>query len=158
MAAKWYNANFSGTTEDARNYCHPEGGGLYSNDIIKYLSHVNVTYHAINLNSIDQLKNEIDLNHIAIIKLDMGLLKFNNTPEQHCDLFYNADFGFFHFIVIKGYKEVDGQLFFEAYDPYSLSQRYSDGSLKGKDRYYRSWDIDNSVRSVGESTIIISKN
>jgi len=39
--------------------------------------------------------------------------------------------------VIKGYKVVDDQTYFEAYDPYSMGATYSDHSMKGKDRYYK---------------------
>jgi len=42
---------------------------------------------------------------------------------------------------LKGYRNVDGETFFEAYDPYSFGSVNSDYSLKGQNRYYRYEDL-----------------
>jgi hypothetical protein len=61
---------------------------------------------------------------------------------QHTNKFYYTyNTGWGHFLLIKGYKQVDGNMFYEIYDPYSDHQTYTDSSLKGEDRYYLNTDI-----------------
>jgi hypothetical protein len=86
----------------------------------------------------------------------MYYVDFNRDAEYHLDKFYetvNAGWG--HFIVVKGYKVVDGKVFFETYDPYSLSRSYVTGGLKGKDRYYSSANLATATATWWPYAIIV---
>jgi hypothetical protein len=65
------------------------------------------------------------------------------NPEWRKDRFYPVTPLFAHFILLKGYKIVDEITWFEVYDPYSNDQKYLDGSLKGRNRYYRGTELMN---------------
>lgn len=147
MALKWIDRSFSKTTEDARNTYHPMGGWWYTNNITDYLADNQATHFIESLTQAKRLTDVLDGGDIAILCLDMYYVRgHSGRPEWHTDRFYAAnsrDWG--HFIVIKGYKEVDGKVWFEVYDPWSLDVKYGDGSLKGIDRYYRSEDIMKAV-------------
>jgi hypothetical protein len=159
MAIKWANADFPKTVEDARKTFRSEGGWWYTNDIQNYLAQNNINNWVMSLNTMADLKNEIDNGNIAILCLDMYYISKSKKLQYHVDKFYSADSpGWGHFIVIKGYKQVDDNTFFEAYDPYSFGVIYDDHTVKGKNRFYRSADLDQSTQIWWDYAIIISKN
>jgi len=143
MSIKWSNPNFTKTTENARNTYRPNGGWWYTSDIINYLNDNHTSHYVSSLANATSLINQLKDGNIAILCLDMYYVRYHTKdPEWHIDKFYSTtspEWG--HFIVVKGYKIVDDIIWFEVYDPWSLNVRYSDGSLKGRDRYYRSEDI-----------------
>ena len=143
MAIKWSNPNFTKTTEDARNTYLPDGGWWYTSDIMNYLTANNTAFSAYTFNYVSSLVSMLNNGNIAILCLDMYYVQYRSTPVWwRIDKFYvteSPEWG--HFIVVKGYKIVDDTIWFEVYDPWSLNVTYSDGSLKGRDRYYRSEDI-----------------
>jgi hypothetical protein len=147
MAAKWYRQSFSRTVEDARAMYRPEGGWWYTGDMTNYLTVNNIPNHYVTLgNSADAtsqvLKSSIDAGNIAILCLDMYYIRKEANTAYHIDKFYNTSAtGWGHFIVVKGYKQIDDKLYFEVYDPNSYNTKYKDLTLKGKDRYYRNTDI-----------------
>lgn len=158
MAIKWYNQQFTGTAEDARNTYRSEGGWWYTNDIINYLDKYSVPNYTIALSDINLVVNEIDKGNIVIICLDMHYLSESETSNWHLDKFYSTGaYGWGHFFVVKGYKTVDSQLLFEIYDPYSFGRAYSDNTLKGIDRFYRSTEIDASTNVWWDYAIVVSK-
>ncbi|HTE29860.1 MAG TPA: C39 family peptidase, partial [Chryseolinea sp.] len=121
MALKWFNKSFSSSAQDARSVYHWEGGWWFTNDIINYLNNNGATNYTIALDVIDRLKEEIDAGNIVILCLDMYYVTKEQRPEHHTNKFYAAEYiGWGHFIVIKGYKKVDGIVYYEAYDPYSF--------------------------------------
>lgn len=158
MSIKWENEAFSGTPEQARN-AYPEGGGWwYTNDIISYLNSAGVSNVTVSLSGMNVITDALDQGDIMILCLDMYYVDYRTDGEYHFNKFYiteNAGWG--HFIVIKGYKVVDGQIFFEAYDPYSFNDRYADNSLMGKDRYYKSTNIDRATGVWWDYAIVIPK-
>jgi len=158
MAAKWANENFNNSVETARNY-YPNGGGWwYTNDIINYLNLNNITNWTIPLTSTQVLKEEIDNDHIIILCLDMFYVTYTGEPEYRAHKFYvtsNPAWG--HFIVLKGYKEIDNQIFFEVYDPYSWGNKYRDQTFKGMNRYYTASDLDMATQIWWDYAIVVSK-
>jgi hypothetical protein len=44
-------------------------------------------------------------------------------------------------MVLKGWRKVDGKVFFEVYDPYSIGKTNAGETLKGMDRFYRYEDM-----------------
>jgi hypothetical protein len=159
MAIKWFDQNFNLTAEDARNTYHSSGGWWYTNDIISYLDKYNVNHRTINLDQISNLKAEIDAGNIVIICLDMFHVEYFKDPEYHVNKFYDTNgAGWGHFMIVKGYKEIDGRVFYETYDPYSFSRSYAIGGLKGKDRYYTSSDLDAATDTWWDYAIVVERS
>ena len=91
-----------------------------------------------------------------ILCLDMYYIRDGTNSEWRMDKFYTTgSTGWGHFIVVKGYRQVDGELYFEVYDPYGFGRTYNDG--KGKDRYYRSEDIYEATSIWWNYTIVVSE-
>jgi hypothetical protein len=159
MAIKWFDEDFTGTPLDARNTYRSGGGWWYTSDIINYLNLYDVNNYTIALSNINVVKDEIDDGNIVILCLDMYYVTYMEGPSYfHYNKFYKTnakDWG--HFIVIKGYKKVDGKLYFEVYDPYSLGEKYADGSFKGKDRYYLSSDLDFATHIWWDYAIVVTR-
>lgn len=158
MAIKWTSESFDKTPQDARNTYRSTGGWWYTSDIINYLNMYSVSNYTISLTTIDLLKGKIDNGHIAILCLDMYYVNAQANESYHVDKFYNASTqGWGHFIVIKGYWEVDGNTFFEAYDPYDFGITYADNTLKGKNRYYRASNLDEATNRWWDYAIVITR-
>ncbi len=158
MAIKWADQSFTKAPADARMTYRPAGGWWFTNDIIKYLNDYEINNYTVALTNMDVVREELDNGNIAILCLDMYYVKASHVQKYHYNKFYatNApDWG--HFIIIKGYKEVDGTLYFEAYDPNSWGSKYADGELKGKDRYYTSADLNIATNVWWDYTVIVSK-
>lgn len=159
MAIKWFDQSFVGTAQDARNVYHSSGGWWYTNDIIAYLNNHGVYNRTIELDQISNLKTEIDAGNIIIICLDMFHVDTERDPENHVNKFYTASsLGWGHFMVVKGYKEVDGNLFYETYDPYSFTSSYPTGGLRGKDRFYSSANLNTATNYWWDYAIVIERS
>ncbi len=161
MAIHWAQPQSTSTTEQARSRYESQGGWWYTGDLINYLGDNHVTRWAIDYTT-QGLKDQLAKGRLVILCLDMYYVTpLTQQPgsEFHKDKFYTASTtGWGHFIVIKGYKVVDGNVFFESYDPYSLDQTYSDGTLKGKSRYYTSTDLEKATRNWWNYALIVSKD
>jgi|GEM_PF-2322692 Bacterial surface proteins containing Ig-like domains len=144
MAIKWSNQNFTKTAEDARNTYQPDGGWWYTYDIINYLTNNQTPHYVAQILNASHLTSQLDNGNIAILCLDMYYVRHNSLADHEWRIdkfYYTGSPKAGHFIVVKGYKIVDGIIWFEVYDPWSTGQKYIDGSLKGRNRYYRAEDI-----------------
>ena len=163
MACKWADSAFTKTPEDARNAYRPEGGDWYADDITFYLRdnqipNSTLTLPATTEGTMQVLKRQVDLHQVLILLLDMNAVRYTSDIRfSHADRFYITDSVNGHFIVIKGYKQVDDEMYFEVYDPGSLSKAYDDGSLMGKDRYYRYEDLFEATKTYWPKAFIIAK-
>jgi hypothetical protein len=159
MAIKWAKEDFTLTPVHARSKYRSSGGWWYTNDIINYLSDNYVANWTIPLDgNFPSIKTQIDKGNIVILCLDMHSIPYNPEARYRVDKFYETDnAGWGHFIVIKGYKEIDGLTYYEAYDPYSFSKTYDDGTLKGRNRYYRSSSLKIAVEIWWNYAIVVSK-
>ncbi|MEJ7646946.1 MAG: hypothetical protein WKF87_20280 [Chryseolinea sp.] len=159
MAIKWFNENFNLTPEDARKAYRPAGGWWFTDDVIAYLEDNGATNFTIRLDDINDVKTEIDAGNIILLCLDMYYVSAEERSDYHAHKFYSTpEVGWGHFLLIKGYKEVAGKVFYETYDPYSLGKKYPDGSLKGMDRYYAAEDLDVSTGRWWDFAIIVTKS
>ncbi len=159
MAIKWVNKSFNKTPEDARNTYRSTGGWWYTTDIINYLNIYSINNFTIDLGQVDSLQNQINSGNIVILCLDMYYIRNQEKDKWHVDKFYSAsNKGWGHFIVIKGYKKVDNEVYYQTYDPYSMGVKYNNDTLKGLDRYYRSEDLDSAVVNWWKYAIIVSQN
>jgi hypothetical protein len=59
------------------------------------------------------LTHQLDHNQIIILCLDMDHVRSASNTDFHSDKFYPTTPDWGHFIVLKGYRVVDGELFFE---------------------------------------------
>jgi hypothetical protein len=87
----------------------------------------------------------------------MNLVRYQSDSRSHADKFYYTDSTDGHFVIIKGYKEVDNEMYFEVYDPGSMGRAYDNWELKGKDRYYRSEDLFEATKAWWPKVFIIAK-
>lgn len=146
MAMKWSDSTFSKTALDARQTYESGGGWWYTYDIDNYLKSYSIPHVIIPLSAdatatMQTLKQQLDANQIVILCLDMNYVRAAGSSDYRVDKFYPTTPGWGHFIVLKGYQVVDGNPYFEAYDPYSIGQTNSDNTLKGKNRFYRPGDL-----------------
>ncbi len=163
MAAKWSDASFSNSAEDARDAYRFEGGWWYTSDIGNYLTDCSIPHQFIELSTNSQgtqqvITNQLDNGKIMILCLDMYYIRYGAFSELRVDKFYaTGSTGWGHFIVVKGYRQVDGEMFLEVYDPYGYGRTYNDGTAKGKDRYYRGEDIFTATSIWWNYTIVVSE-
>lgn len=149
MALRWSDSTFQRAVTDARATFHPEGGWWYTNDIYDYLRKFGVTpaYSSLAASlSVEEyqakLARILDNGNLAIVCLDMYYVRENPVPMERTHRFYTAgskDWG--HFLLVKGYKVIDGKMWLEVHDPYSIDKKYTSGQLKGERRYYDPADI-----------------
>ena len=149
MALKWAKPNFSVTAEELRNKIgHADWWNIgIGSEIHNVLTDENAEFGYIRLETHQNLIDELDEGNIAIVNPDIYYIRELFTPEWRIDKFYktsSTQSG--HFIIIKGYKIIDGACLFEVYDPWSLGEKYKNGEYKGKDRYYRAEDVMVSTR------------
>jgi len=140
MAVKWACPNLTETPEDAREFIQPEGGAMHLHQLSPYLTKNKVTHEFVDgVSDIHILKEIINAGNIAIMEIKMFYISFQENNKWHNGRFYsvvpNDKYG--HFIIVKGYKVVDGVTFYEVYDPFSNQKEYEDGQLMGIDRYFQ---------------------
>lgn len=162
MACKWADPAFAKTPEDARKAYRPDGGYWFPDDITFYLRDNNIPNSTLALpataeGTMQTLKRQVDQHQIVILMLDMNSVRLTDDLRYHTDKFYSTTPGFGHCIVIKGYKQVDNEMYFEAYDPNSFTRTYDNGSLMGKDRYYRYEDLFEATKTWWPKAFIIAK-
>lgn len=149
MALKWADPSFSSTVEDARRQILPEGGWWYTSNIQAHLQNhgLRVQYYRLSeemsLEAYTQgIAEIIDAAKIGILCLDMYYVARESDPGLRINKFYDTqapDWG--HFILVKGYKIVDGTFWLETMDPYSFGDTYADDQLKGDHRYYSAAEL-----------------
>ena len=114
-----------------------------------------ITLETIEDKFVTQITNELKNGHIIIICLDMQYVTFdkNGNSEYRIHKFYNGTIG--HFLVVKGYKIVDGTVWMEVNDPWGMNLKYADGSYKGNNRYYRAGELSIATSKHNTNAIII---
>lgn len=163
MAAHWRDADCTYTVEDARGLCRPSGGGWLTYDIDKCLTAFKTEHLVISLSdyrdeTLQILMDHLDDGNIILLAIDVHYLENSFEPGIRINKYYETiQLGTGHCIVLKGYKEVDGITYFEVYDPIGYEYKYSDGSFKGKDRYYLSDDIYTAAFAAWNYAFVIKR-
>lgn len=149
MTIKWGYPNYTGTPQQAREAILPGGGWWYTNHIVYYLTQHGMHIAYADLENIsdteygNRLMNIIDRGYVGILCLDMYYVLHETDSDKRTNKFYQtnaADWG--HFVLVKGYKVVDGRIWLEVHDPYSIDHRYaSDNQFMGKNRYYEASEL-----------------
>ncbi|MBN1410325.1 MAG: hypothetical protein JW969_05735 [Spirochaetales bacterium] len=155
MAVKWQKPSFSKTGEDARNTYRAGGGWWYTSDVMHYLNDNGVPYWAIEaMGDTGDFTGFIDSGSVIILCIDISQLTYNDNPRQRVDGFFT---GTGHFVIIKGYRVVDNVLYYEMYDPNSWGKKYADGTLRGKDRYYKHSEIKRAMEEWWNYAIVVTQ-
>lgn len=162
MVCKWADSTFTKIPEDARKAYRSSGGDWYPDDITFYLRDNKIPNSTLELPATTEgvmqtLKRQVDLHQLVIVCLEMYSVRYNGDAHSHIDRFYTINPGVGHFIIVKGYKEVDNKMYFEVYDPNSITVTYDDGTLKGKDRYYRAEDLFEATKTWWPKVFIAAK-
>jgi hypothetical protein len=162
MAIRWSDSSFTHTAADARAFAYNSGGWWYTSDIDSYLQTNNIPFATVSLAADAMttgqiLAQEIDNGQIVICCIDMNYVRAAASYNFHVDKFYATTPGWGHFFVVKGYQRIDGQLFFQIYDPYSYGLTNSDGTIRGKDRFYRFSDVAAATSGWWNYAIVVGK-
>ena len=161
MSIKWADPAFNKPPEYARNFYGVNGGWWFTTDINNYLNDNNIPKANIPLStnpdgSWDKLKKQLDQGRIVILCVDMNYVSSSLVNQHRVNKFYGTSPGWGHFLVLKGYKEVDKKRYYETYDSFSNSMVNPDGTLKGKDRFYNHTDIFTACYNWWNYAIIIA--
>ncbi|MCL4459122.1 MAG: C39 family peptidase [Chloroflexi bacterium] len=155
MAIQFSQNNVWVSIREIRDYLQ-HGGPTSIFDAQKDLSHWGIRYKG--LDTIHDVLESVRRGHIVIVGMVMGdisegpdYLVAYSDPGQRYDRYYSYSGG--HAIVVKGVS-ADGQ-WLTVYDPNVWDGNgiywYSDGTPKGKDRYYRTAEVATAMRHMGES-------
>ncbi|MBC8053917.1 MAG: hypothetical protein H7Y13_12700 [Sphingobacteriaceae bacterium] len=126
-------------------------GYLFTPECVAFYLGLKNVFHKIITLSPDpfDVTEQIDKGNLVIMLVDFAKIPFNTLGYQYTNRFYTLPDKTIpttgHWIVIKGYKRVDGNLFYETYDPYSKGEKYENGEPKGKNRYYYSQSISSGI-------------
>lgn len=159
MAVKWADSAFSKQVADARNSIRPGGGWWYTSDISSYLKSNGINSSVIGIKSFnDNIKNCIDRGYLVVLCLDMYYVSYNADNTQQTGKFYlTQDKNWGHFLVVKGYKKVDGKMYFECFDPISSGLNYFlNNEPKGKNRFYLAEELQKASEVWWNHAIVVA--
>lgn len=142
MILKWKNRNSKETGLSLRNWNLNNGNWWSTNIIQNCLSRNGIGFSAYRYSEYT-LQNTIKNGGIALVCLDMSVISRNNSEISNTGRFYDGVTG--HFIIVKGYRYIDGVLYFEVYDPFSMGKTYSNGQPMGKDRLYKASELGRAI-------------
>ncbi len=143
MAIKWYHQKSELSADWARLYKRPWGGWWYAKDIMAILEKFEVPYDQISVSKISHLVTLLQNGRLLITCNTMGQIPRGDV-DSRINRFYDFDSG--HFLVIKGYVQVDETLYFQVLDPNNWSSFNNDGTPKGRDRYYEAKALLNAIQ------------
>lgn len=159
MAVHWADSGLNASVSAARNLIKPNGGDWSTSDMVDYLNGANIKHTTIYLSNLSQqIKKCIDRNYVVILCLDMYQVAYNANPIQRTNKFYlTSHAGWSHFLLVKGYRIVDGTFFLEVYDPNSKGTLHElTGQPKGKDRYYAADQIERATDAWWKYAIVLA--
>ncbi len=149
MILKFLDSNSKDTGESLRNEYVVDGKGWVPDIMLDALKKRNIKYVAYNFKhgymSDMPIRKYIKDGYIGMFFSDMTKIAgFNrNTPKLGKS--HNDPKVVRHTFIVKGYKYINNELYFEVYDPDSANLRDKSGQLIGKNRYYKASEVTNSV-------------
>ena len=147
MVLKWLDPNSASTGESCRSDV-PNDGQWWNTDIVEnYFDNHKVHYDSVFYRFPENITDEIDKGNIVYVCAIMREIKKNGSPESsNIGRFYDFDGG--HFFLIKGYKLIKGELYYEVYDPNGWDKVYPDtNEPMGKDRLYAAREVDLAIKN-----------
>ncbi|WP_207422193.1 hypothetical protein [Desertivirga brevis] len=121
-------------------------------DIINYLKIKEVPTKIVALSSgHNSIFNAINSGYPVALIVNFSKVRPNPNLSEHTHRFYEINSAISpHYIIVKGYKQIGGILYFECYDPKSKGMRYpTNGESKGRNRYYNASDVWAGVSAYG---------
>ncbi len=152
MAAEWYKKDFPETVEQAREYYDPGGSGWPYPTVQNYLKHIEIPFSVVKSVDVSKMKEDITKGRILLVPLDMKYISAALKQEDRIHKYGSATT---HYIIIKGYRVVDGKTYFEVYDPVSMGSTFQDGTPRGKDRYFLADEVNMAITKYIDSYIAI---
>ncbi|MCF7849590.1 MAG: hypothetical protein K9M45_12130, partial [Kiritimatiellales bacterium] len=141
MAIKWYDGSYTGTVEEARDWSYDSAGNdwWYTNHMIDYLNLNSIPFNVYAFTGPEQIETLISEGKIILLCINASYLTYNSASEERIGSFYDNVTG--HFLLVKGCRQVSGNVYFEVYDSNTLNRYYSDGTSKGRNRHLSAADI-----------------
>lgn len=155
MAAKFQNQALKTTAEEARNLYPKDNGWWSTGDISNFFTLNNIDNEIDDFDGYHEIKATIDQGDIVLVCIDTTYISANDQLNDQTGRFYGYQGG--HFLVIKGYKKIDGNFYFEVYDPNNWSELQENGTEKGLDRYYLESDLSKAIQVWWPYYFIIKK-
>lgn len=155
MAAKWFDEKTPLTPEIARQTYANTGGWWYTSDIESIFKDYKVPFEIKYDYTIEQMTAELYQGRILLICNNMDYIPLNRDESQRLNRFYAYNDG--HFLIVKGYLKTEKGTFFEVYDPNSWGKVYEEGALMGKDRYYESSVLLESIENWWDAVFVIGQ-
>lgn len=117
-------------------------------DIKKYLTYNDVKYQSVVIEKNQQaIIDALDKKSIVIVNINMNdMPRGDEVGKSYLTLPIPGGWG--HFLVIVGYKDIDGRLAFEAHDSFTK---------KGKNRYFFADDIMSAINRYYREILVIRK-
>ena len=140
MTIKWvYPEGYEVTVQDAVNKYNPGiVGGWYPHDIRNYVALHGVKTNIVEYTEVDTLIDILNKGNIVIVGIDAR--KISNLYYPPSDA---------HFIIIKGYIQIDEKIVFEIYDPITWRGK------NGKDVYYLAEDVSEAIFNYWSYVIVV---
>jgi hypothetical protein len=153
MAIKWYNPEFTGSAAEARQ-TYPAGGGWwYTSDVVNYLDLWSVPRTVSAFTGTNQLVQVLSAGQLVILCINTSHLSWNDKPAQRVGRFYGYASG--HILVLKGWRVMDGALWFEVYDPNNWHAFYEDKTPKGRNRHLLAAELTEAIRQWWNYLIVV---
>ena len=144
MILKWLDPNSTATGESLRDEIPNDGDWWTTNIFDSYFESNNMNIEDALYKSPETITDLLNNGDIVPVCIKMGEISPNRNPNSsNIGRFYGFDGG--HFLLIKGYRIVDGKLYYEVYDPNNWDMKYDNGEPMGKDRLYLATEMDKAI-------------
>jgi len=153
MAALFQDSTFDISAADARKSNLRGGEWWYTSDISNFFDDHDIEYSVDGYDGYYELKEVVDQGDIALLCMNTSYISTNYKQDEQTGRFYSYSSG--HFLIVKGYKKIDGEFYFEVYDPNNWGKTQTDGRPKGMDRYYSASELSESINNWWDFYFII---
>ncbi len=100
------------------------------------------------------IAHNLNKGYVLILKINPEDITHETNMKSHKGIYY---YGKEHYIIIKGFAQIDNSLYFTIYDPFSLYEQYEDGTYKGKNRFFKAKDIIETIKNTGTNVYVIKE-
>ena len=149
MILKFLDPNSNDTGESLRNEYLADGKGWIPDIMLDALKKRNIKYVTYNFkrgNMSDMpIRKYVKDGYIGMFFADMTKISGARNNPSTIGKSHNDPQVVRHTFIVKGYKYINNELYFEVYDPDSGSRKYKNGQLVGKDRYYKASEVTNAI-------------
>ena len=149
MILKFLDPNSKDSAESLRNEYIVDGKGWIPDIMLDALKKRNIKYIKYNFKrdyaSETAIRRYVKNGYIAMFISDMTKINGIDNNKSTIGKRHNNPDVKRHTFIVKGYKYINNELYFEVYDPDSGDIKYKNGQFTGQNRYYKSSEVMNSV-------------